>query len=167
MRKKEREFERLRDQLQSCLREPAALIATATKIENLIDPRNQQPQRIVSHSNSMLDFSSEEDPSTGADYQSHDRAEMESQMGAQLDRIELLEHENANMRQLLSSINQILAEMRNTVNHHFEGQDNDPENMPKDLSSQLSTLPISWIYDQVKEEIESSLSLLSDVFRSQ
>ena len=37
----------------------------------------------------------------------------------------------------------------------------------RDLSDHLTLLPISWIYDQVKDEIETSLAILSDFIRAQ
>lgn len=88
-----------------------------------------------------------------------------------LDRLELLEHENANMRQLLASVNQILAEMRATALHLVadpeEGMNNEDNLEARDLTTQISTLPVVWIYEQVKEEIETSLAVLSDLVRSQ
>lgn len=85
------------------------------------------------------------------------------------ERIELMEHENANMRQLLASISQILAEMRQTAIHMggLAGDAAEPPTEMRDVSEHLGSLPVTWIYDQVKDEIETSLAILSDFVRSQ
>jgi hypothetical protein len=75
-----------------------------------------------------------------------------------LDRLELLEHENANMRQLLASVNQILGEMRHITTS--EGED------MRDSSEQIASLPVAWVYEQIKDEIETSLASISDYLRA-
>lgn len=86
----------------------------------------------------------------------------------QLDRLELMEHENANMRQLLASINQILAEMR-AATLHLTAVEGEAEELleGRDLTNHINTLPIAWIYEHAKEEIETSLAVISDFIRSQ
>lgn len=87
----------------------------------------------------------------------------------EVDRTELLEHENANMRQLLASINQILGEMRHTAHLTFTGDVNNEmveSEGHRDLTKQINTLPISWVYESIKEEIEASLTIISEYLRS-
>lgn len=159
LRKREREFEKLRDQLQTCLREPSTNISSMTRIENTVlstRPRNMS-----------LSMVSDEDLSNVNVEQGDD--------GQQVDRMELLENENANMRQLLLSINQILGEMRQTANHlspttimdddsaDDNGKDEDEQ---RDLTEHLSTLPVLWVYDQLKEQVETSLAIIGDYLKS-
>lgn len=77
-------------------------------------------------------------------------------------RLDLLEHENANLRQLLSSVCQILCEMRRTAQLHLMGKESDQVTEPADLSSQIGSLPITWVYDQIKTEIEQSLATINE-----
>ena len=134
IRKREREFERLREQLQACLREPALTVSNA-RAENTFDV-----SAVRASLSAIVDESEGEEAS---------------------DRVELLEHENANMRQLLVSLNQILGEMRNTAQPGAP-----PEEAPHDYAEQISSLPIAWVYEQVKGEIEASLAAISDRLRS-
>lgn len=48
-----------------------------------------------------------------------------------------------------------------------EGMNNEDNLEARDLTTQINTLPVVWIYEQVKEEIETSLAVLSDLVRSQ
>jgi len=86
-------------------------------------------------------------------------ADSETQGPARLD---LLEHENANMRQLLSSVCHILGEMRHTAQLNLMGEEPDQIAEPADLSGQIGSLPITWIYDQIKAEIEQSLATINE-----
>lgn len=145
LRKREIEFGKLREQLQNCLKEPAVIISANVQIENTIDHKHQRTLPLHSPES---DEASETDEMTDGP-----------------DRVELLEHENANMRQLLASVGQILAEMRQMA-MHIGGVDGQAADI-RDLSDHLTLLPISWIYDQVKDEIETSLAILSDFIRAQ
>lgn len=78
------------------------------------------------------------------------------------DRLELLEHENANLRQLLASVSQILGEMRRAA-HLAAPSAEDVE--VRDLTEQIASLPVTLMYDQIKDEIEASLAVLGDHFR--
>lgn len=168
MRKREIEFDKLREQLQACLREPAAIIATHSHAENAFDVqaiRASLPRAGSSATDALLSSEDEEQLRSGVAAMNGAPTEAE-----QLDRLELLEHENANMRQLLASVNQILAEMRATALHLVagpEGGESDANLEARDLTTQINTLPVVWIYEQVKEEIETSLAVLSDLVRSQ
>lgn len=75
-----------------------------------------------------------------------------------IDRLETLENENANLRQLLSSLNTVLGQMKL--------QNPAIKEAPQDHSEQLSILPISWVYDLVREEIEGSLEAISEMIHS-
>lgn len=86
-------------------------------------------------------------------------------------RTDLLEHENANMRQLLASLHQILGEMRRSAHAQLHGPNDQGDagaaNGPAGgLHEQISSLPITWIYDRIKEEIELSLATISDFLRA-
>lgn len=93
-------------------------------------------------------------------------------MGQQLARLDLLEHENANLRQLLGSLAQILGEMRKTAQLNVgimtdeltDGQS--ALSIPSDITPQITSLPVSWIYEKVKDEIETSLSVIGDFLRA-
>ena len=170
MRKRELEFDKLREQLQACLREPAAIIATHGHAENTFDVqaiRASLPRAGSSATDAFLSSEDEEQQ------QRSGAGGMDGTESEQLDRLELLEHENANMRQLLASVNQILAEMRATALHLGAagpegGEEEADANLEaRDLTTQINTLPVVWIYEQVKEEIETSLAVLSDLVRSQ
>lgn len=98
-------------------------------------------------------------------------SDLDSDSTTAVARIDLLEHENANMRQLLSSLHQILGEMRRSAHLQLYGS---PEannsaggNEPaEDLHEQINSLPITWIYDKIKDEIEKSLATISDFLRA-
>ena len=143
IRKREREFEKLREQLQSCLREPASII-NSSRAENVFD---------ISAVRASLSIVSGEDSDGEGGTNDGD---------VTLDRLELLEHENANMRQLLASVNQILGEMRHITTSGGEMQDVHDH----DSSEQISSLPVAWVYEQVKDEIETSLASISDYLRA-
>ena len=83
------------------------------------------------------------------------------------DRLELLENENGNLRQLLSSVSLILTDLRSSALSLADNPPGDVMEGSKDYSAQIEMLPVTWIYDRVKDEIETSLSLLSDFIRSQ
>jgi hypothetical protein len=145
VRKREREFEKLKEQLQNCLREPASILNNA-RVENTIN--GDVRLALGGNLQNSVAMSSDED--------------LNSPVVEETDRVELLEHENANMRQLLASINQILGEMRKTAHLTME-QDEEPV----DLSKQTLTLPVAWIYEKVKDDIEASLATISDFIRLQ
>lgn len=98
-------------------------------------------------------------------------SDLDSDSTATMARIDLLEHENANMRQLLSSLHQILGEMRRSAHLQLYGSP-EAENVlgdhgpTGDLHEQINSLPITWIYDKIKDEIEKSLATISDFLRA-
>lgn len=153
LRKRERDFEKLRDQLQTCLREPVVILQSIPRTENTFDMAAVRAS--LANSRSSLD-------STAMD--------SESNHNQNTDRIEVLEHENENLRQLLSSTNQILSQLRGSLQSELisEGAIDVGElKEPLDLSAQISCLPVTRIYDHIKEEIESSLNIISDFVNSQ
>lgn len=120
-------FEKLRDQLQSVLKEPSSLISLAARVENTIHDKIA-----VENDSSAIAFRT---PSSTAD------------------RCEMLEHENSNLRQLIASISSILCDLsRNVIPIEDENVS----------IEEMTELPITWVYDRIKAQIETCLNVLSD-----
>lgn len=130
LKRREMEFDRLKVQLQRLIHEPSASnISTLTK--------------------RSYSSSAELNPSLFVD------DSMVVNPGQRNDRLETLENENANLRQLISSLNTVLGQMKL--------QNPSISQIPQDHSEQLGILPISWVYDMVREEIEASLEAISEI----
>jgi hypothetical protein len=73
-----------------------------------------------------------------------------------IDRLTGLEGENESMRTLLLSITQLLAELK----HVLELDDAESEH-GRIAEAALHGMPIEWVYEEIKDDIERSLALLS------
>lgn len=73
-----------------------------------------------------------------------------------VDRLTGLETENEAMRSLLLSISQLLTELKKILELE------DPLMVASHVDAALHGLPVEWVLDEVKEDIERSLALLSD-----
>lgn len=71
-----------------------------------------------------------------------------------IDRLTALEAENSSMRSLLLSITQLLTELK----HILELEDTEHGRVTE---AALNGMPIDWVYEEIKEDIERSLALLS------
>ncbi len=170
LRKRERDFDRLKEQLQVCLKEPTASLPAECRSENAVNQSGMRESILRSVSSPSM-ASSDGDLGGGAlDVAAARRPAATSSSSspplqegddAELDRCDYLEHENANLRQLLSSICTILVEIRATIE-----RSSPPGDSPQALSDQIGSLPITWIYDRVKDDIESSLGLIADHINS-
>jgi len=108
------------------LKEPSATVVFASRVENVIHDK-------ISASNGS-----------------------QTKANAVIDRCELLDHENSNLRQLLASVSSILNDLTHSV-AGSEGHQNTSVS-----AEEITELPVTWVYERVKNEIESSLNILSD-----
>lgn len=142
LKRKEMEFDRLKLQLQRLVHEPPVHTAANDAIGMSIKKSKSSMQMGELHSSLFMD---DDSPPAGHN-------------NDPIDRLETLENENANLRQLLSSLNTVLGQMKL--------QNPAIKEAPQDHSEQLSILPISWVYDLVREEIEGSLEAISEMIHS-
>lgn len=70
------------------------------------------------------------------------------------ERADVLEHENANLRQLVASVSHVLREIRTATG--------DAEAAAGVSEAYATSAPVSWAYDALKADIEGSLSAIAD-----
>jgi hypothetical protein len=63
-------------------------------------------------------------------------------------------------------VNQILGEMRQTAHLASNTEPTEGVDGTVDWSRQIASLPIAWIYENVKDGIESSLAAISEYIRN-
>lgn len=73
-----------------------------------------------------------------------------------IDRLTGLETENESMRTLLLTITQLLSELK----HILEIDEAESEH-GRVAEAAMNGMPIDWVYEEIKEDIERSLALLS------
>jgi len=118
--------------LQSVLKEPSATVSLASRVENTIHDK--------------VTAASECSP---------------MRMPSVVDRCEMLDHENSNLRQLLASVTSILRDLSQSISSADDC--NLPDEGARNVSThEISELPVTWMYERVKNEIEASLNILSD-----
>lgn len=149
LRKKELEFDKLKEQLQTHFNREILAGTGVDKAELArlsLHPQDSATSRRLSIHGEMIQQQEQQQQFTSSE--------------ETIDRIGGLEEENEQMRELLLSMKHLLAELKTflELDHH----DDDSEYYSKLNDTGILTMPTDWVLDEIKADIENSLSLLSN-----
>jgi len=155
LRKREHQFDRLKEQLQSHFNKEMLLSGGGIERAELARLAiTAEPGHRMSIYGEMVHESELMSPS--------DREEQDEDSAEPLvDRLAGLESENEGMRALLLSIQQLLQELRQALElDDFDGDNRGGQQMPI-LEAAVAGMPVGWILEDLKAEIEGGLAQLS------